>query len=400
MAAWEFGAGRYPHWRASLFCAPLMLVGLFWSPRRTFAAYKAGQRSEQSLRRPGRAGGLNGHRALRSLVLGRDPRPRRIHPAFARGGKRFPIATGRARQGGGALVARHGDAARAWPPFAPPYLVAGDLTASPRPPTSCCSWPTGTACVPPIEARSLLRVNQVELTIADVDRRRRTTCTTRSPAASITRTRKPEAAAGAPKAFRARPHVRNSSATSNGFCSTGGGPWLLGRARAGPMPTCRCSSWSRACSYAFPRRMGGGRPATVRWLMALRDGVAALPELPDYLASDRRLPVQRATASSATIRSSTRHDRRSLPPDPRSRPPTISAGSRSTARCRTASGRRSARSSSSTRWGRRSSRPATASTSARIRISTSPPSPICSPARSTIAIRSAPSRRSSPARSI
>ena len=43
-------------------------------------------------------------------------------------------------------------------------------------------------------------------------------------------------------------------------------------------------------------------------------------------------------------------------------------------------------------------RSAEASTSARIRTSTSRRSPICSPARSIIAIRSAPSRRSSPAR--
>ena len=43
---------------------------------------------------------------------------------------------------------------------------------------------------------------------------------------------------------------------------------------------------------------------------------------------------------------------------------------------------------------------AAASTSARTRTSTSPPSPICSPARSTIAIRSARGSGSSPARSI
>lgn len=46
MAAWEFGAGRYPDWRATLFCGPLILIGLFWSPSRMFAAYKAGRRSE------------------------------------------------------------------------------------------------------------------------------------------------------------------------------------------------------------------------------------------------------------------------------------------------------------------------------------------------------------------
>jgi hypothetical protein len=32
MAAWEFGAGRMPHWGATMFCFPLVLVGLFWAP--------------------------------------------------------------------------------------------------------------------------------------------------------------------------------------------------------------------------------------------------------------------------------------------------------------------------------------------------------------------------------
>ena len=46
LAAWEFGAGRYPDWRATLFCMPLILAGLFWSPTRILAAYRAGRRSE------------------------------------------------------------------------------------------------------------------------------------------------------------------------------------------------------------------------------------------------------------------------------------------------------------------------------------------------------------------
>ena len=43
MAAWELGAGRYPHWGATLFCTPLIAIGLFWSPRRMVAAYKSGR---------------------------------------------------------------------------------------------------------------------------------------------------------------------------------------------------------------------------------------------------------------------------------------------------------------------------------------------------------------------
>lgn len=42
MAAWELGAGRYPHWGATLFCAPLIAVGFLWSPARMFRAYRRG----------------------------------------------------------------------------------------------------------------------------------------------------------------------------------------------------------------------------------------------------------------------------------------------------------------------------------------------------------------------
>jgi hypothetical protein len=48
MAAWELGAGRYPHWGATLFCSPLLIMGALWSPSRMIAAYRAG-RSARSL---------------------------------------------------------------------------------------------------------------------------------------------------------------------------------------------------------------------------------------------------------------------------------------------------------------------------------------------------------------
>lgn len=42
MAAWEFGAGRMPHWAAAAFCLPLVAIGLAWSPRRIWLAYRRG----------------------------------------------------------------------------------------------------------------------------------------------------------------------------------------------------------------------------------------------------------------------------------------------------------------------------------------------------------------------
>jgi hypothetical protein len=40
IAAWEFGAGRYRDWRATIFCAPLVCAGLFRSPSRMLAAFR------------------------------------------------------------------------------------------------------------------------------------------------------------------------------------------------------------------------------------------------------------------------------------------------------------------------------------------------------------------------
>ena len=46
MAAWEFAAGRYRHWAATLFCLPLALMGVVFAPRRTARAFRAGLISE------------------------------------------------------------------------------------------------------------------------------------------------------------------------------------------------------------------------------------------------------------------------------------------------------------------------------------------------------------------
>lgn len=42
MAAWEFAAGRYRHWAATLFCLPLVLIGVIFAPWRTALAFRAG----------------------------------------------------------------------------------------------------------------------------------------------------------------------------------------------------------------------------------------------------------------------------------------------------------------------------------------------------------------------
>lgn len=51
VATWEFAAGRYPHWGATLLLLPLVVIGLFWSPRAIWRAFVKG-RGELSLFRP------------------------------------------------------------------------------------------------------------------------------------------------------------------------------------------------------------------------------------------------------------------------------------------------------------------------------------------------------------
>lgn len=45
MAAWEFGAGKMPHWAAALFCLPFIVIGLLCAPQLTFHAFGAGRQS-------------------------------------------------------------------------------------------------------------------------------------------------------------------------------------------------------------------------------------------------------------------------------------------------------------------------------------------------------------------
>jgi hypothetical protein len=44
VATWEFAAGRYPHFGASLLLLPLVTLGLVWSPRAIWRAFMMGRR--------------------------------------------------------------------------------------------------------------------------------------------------------------------------------------------------------------------------------------------------------------------------------------------------------------------------------------------------------------------
>lgn len=51
VATWEFAAGRYPHWGATLLLLPLVVIGLLWSPTAIWRAFMKGH-GELSLYRP------------------------------------------------------------------------------------------------------------------------------------------------------------------------------------------------------------------------------------------------------------------------------------------------------------------------------------------------------------
>lgn len=50
VAAWEWGAGRFPHWGATLFCLPIVIAGLLFMPGPTLAAWRRGRLSRSLYR--------------------------------------------------------------------------------------------------------------------------------------------------------------------------------------------------------------------------------------------------------------------------------------------------------------------------------------------------------------
>jgi hypothetical protein len=100
MAAWEFGAGPMPHWAAALFCLPLVVVGLLWTPRRIIRAFLWGRRSRS----------LHGSAAAHDLLA-------------------MPLHVAR---GAFANRADLGEIDRAAPPPHPPTAIAVGPSLSPR----------------------------------------------------------------------------------------------------------------------------------------------------------------------------------------------------------------------------------------------------------------------------
>ena len=165
-------------------------------------------------------------------------------------------------------------------PFAPPYLVAGELCIAQ---TANILLFLGDRHIGPRDEGSRLGAQTLQLTIADMVAEAHNV---HHPVASGLYYRdQMQEAARAAEAFRAQRMPKYLSWFERVL--EGGGPWLLGEA------------WSYAdlslfqlmegLAYAFPKRMATLAPDIPR-VSELRERVRALPALADYLHSERRLP--------------------------------------------------------------------------------------------------------------
>ena len=187
----------------------------------------------------------------------------------------------RAREAGSEALARDLEARSGRRPFAPPYLVAGDLCLAQT--ASILLFLGERHGLAPSDTGGRLFAHQLQLTIADVVAE---THDVHHPVAIglYYRDQKPEAARAA-EAFRDE-RIPKYLGYFEAVLSDGG-PWLLGDGWS--YPDLSLFQLVEGLSYAFPRRMRSLAGDLAR-VLAVRDRVRGMPELADYLASDRRIP--------------------------------------------------------------------------------------------------------------
>ena len=201
--------------------------------------------------------------------------------ALEAGGLSYRDMAREAGEGGYKALSAHMSEARDDPPFAPPYLVIGDGTTIGQS-TNILLYLGEQHGLAPADPAGRLWVNQVQLTIADIVTEAHDT---HHPVVlgDYYEEQKKEAKRRS-EDFRAH-RIPKYLAWFERILEKRG-HWLAGEA------------WSYAdlslfhlvegLNFAFPKRMkavAGG----YRRVMRLHDAVAKLPELGDYLASDRRL---------------------------------------------------------------------------------------------------------------
>jgi glutathione S-transferase len=187
----------------------------------------------------------------------------------------------RARTQGSAALARDMAGRASRPPYAPPYLVAGDLCVAQT--ANILLFLSERHGLGPRDEGSRFFAHQLELTIVDAVEEAHDV---HHPVAGSLyyEEQKPEALRAA-EAFR--DHRMPKFLGYFESILNEGGPWLLGDG------WCHCDlslfQLVEGLAYAFPRRMATHAPDCPR-VTKLRDRVRDLPELAGYFASDRRIP--------------------------------------------------------------------------------------------------------------
>ncbi|WP_114952788.1 glutathione S-transferase [Sphingosinicella terrae] len=187
----------------------------------------------------------------------------------------------RAREEGSETLARDLETRSGQRPFAPPYLVAGDLCLAQT--ANILLFLGERHGLAPADPGGRSFAHQLQLTVADIVAEAHDV---HHPVAVglYYRDQKAEAARAA-KAFRDE-RIPKYLGYFEAVLSDRG-PWLLGNDWS--YPDLSLFQLVEGLDYAFPRRMktlAGG----LSRVLALRDRVREMPELADYLASERRIP--------------------------------------------------------------------------------------------------------------
>ena len=183
-----------------------------------------------------------------------------------------------------AMMALMGDATLAHPPFAPPFLVDGEVTIAQTANILLYLGPK-LGLAPPDEPGRLF-AHQLQLTVTDLVLEAHDT---HHPIDNglYYQDQKPEAARRA-KGFRTNRIPKYLGYFERVLAANpAGDEWLVG----GAMTYADLSAFQVVAGlrYAFPKAMGAHEPSWPR-LIALHDRVAAHDKVAAYLASDRRLP--------------------------------------------------------------------------------------------------------------
>ena len=186
-----------------------------------------------------------------------------------------------AREQGSATLVRDMERRHGLRPFAPPYLVAGDMVIAQT--ATILLYLGDRHGLAPADEAGRLHAQQIQLTIADIVAEAHNV---HHPVAvgAYYGDQKREALRAA-EAFRSD-RLPNFLEWFEALLGDNDGEWLLGKRWT--YPDLSLFQLVQGLKYAFPRRMAAIAGDYSR-VMALHERVSRLPELAGYLASERRI---------------------------------------------------------------------------------------------------------------